>query len=156
MQKIVTFLTFNNQAEEAANFYVSLFKDSKVNQVMRYGEAGPGQKGAVMSASFTLNGQPFMALNGGPSFTFSQGISLFINCDTQEEVDRLWEQLSEGGSKGRCGWLKDRYGVSWQVIPTTLGQLLHQKDAATSRKVMEAMMKMDKIDTKKLKEAAEG
>src|SRR5262245_10214188 len=155
MQKITPFLWFNGQAEEAMTFYVSIFKNSKVGTVSRYGEAGPGPKGAVMSATFQLEGQEFMALNGGPLFTFSPAISFFVNCQTQEEVDELWEKLSAGGEKSRCGWLKDKFGVSWQIIPTALGQMMHDKDPAKAKRVMQAMLQMVKIDIKRLKQAYE-
>src|SRR5713226_4442789 len=128
MQKITPFITYNNQAEEAVNLYVSIFKNSKIVSLNRYGEGGPGPQGSVMSATFQLEGQEFMVLNGGPHFTFTDGISLFVSCKTQAEVDELWEKLSEGGEKGPCGWLKDRFGVSWQIIPTALGELLQDKD----------------------------
>ncbi|HEV8499031.1 MAG TPA: VOC family protein, partial [Gemmatimonadaceae bacterium] len=124
MQKITPFLWFNNNAEEAMNFYVSIFKNSKVGTVSRYGDAGPGPKGTVMSATFQLEGQEFMALNGGPLFSFTPAISLFVNCETQEEVDELWEKLSAGGKKDRCGWLQDKFGLSWQIIPSALRRLL--------------------------------
>ncbi len=153
MQKITTFLTFDNQAEDAVNFYTSIFKDSKILSTTRYGEAGPGPKGSLMTATFQLAGQQFMALNGGPSFRFSQGISLFVNCETQEEIDELWEKLSEDGQKGPCGWLTDKFGVSWQVVPSILGELLHDKDAEKSKRVMNAMLQMKKLDIRKLKEA---
>ena len=156
MQKIVTFLWFDNQAEEAAKFYVSLFGNSKMGAVARYGEAGPGPKGTAMSVQFQLNGQDFYALNGGPIFKFTEAISLFVNCESQGEVDELWEKLSEGGSKSRCGWLKDRYGLSWQIIPTVLGRLLGDKDPVKSQRVMGAMLKMTKIDIKELQQAYEG
>ena len=156
MQKIVPFLWFDTQAEEAAKFYVSLFKNSKMGAVSRYGDAGPGPKGTAMSVSFQLNGQDFYALNGGPLFKFTEAISLYINCETQEEVDDLWEKLSAGGTKSQCGWLKDRYGLSWQVIPTALGKLLGDKDPAKAKRVMEAMLKMTKIEIKKLEQAYEG
>lgn len=156
MQKITPFLWFDGNAEEAMNFYTSIFKNSKIGSVTRYGDAGPGPKGSVMSATFQLEGQEFMALNGGPAFTFSPAISFFVNCETQEEVDAFWEKLSEGGEKLRCGWLKDKYGLSWQIIPTALGKMLHDKDAGKSKRVMEAMLKMDKIDIKRLKQAYDG
>ncbi len=156
MQKITPFLWFNNNAEEAVNFYTSLFKDSKIGSVSRYGDAGPGPKGTVITASFTLNGQEFMALNGGPQFKFTEAISLVINCETQDEVDHFWEKLSEGGEEGRCGWLKDKFGLSWQVVPTILGELMQNPDPAKANRVMEAMMKMDKLDIAGLKQAAEG
>jgi predicted 3-demethylubiquinone-9 3-methyltransferase (glyoxalase superfamily) len=153
MQKITPFLWFDGLAEEAMNFYVSIFKNSKVINVSRYGEGGPGPKGTVMSATFQLEGQQFMALNGGPLFTFTPAISLFVNCETQEEVDELWNKLSADGSEERCGWLKDKYGLSWQIIPTALGRLLGDKDPEKAKRVMMAMLKMDKIDVKKLQEA---
>ena len=155
MQKITPFLWFDSKAEEAANFYVSVFKNSKIVSIMRYGEAGPGPKGSVMSATFQLDGQDFIALNGGPMFTFSPAISFFVHCESQEEVDKLWEKLSEGGEKQRCGWLKDKYGVSWQIIPTVLGQLLQDKDREKSKRVMNAMLQMDKLDITTLKQAYE-
>ncbi len=153
MQKITTFLTFNNQAEEAVNFYTSLFRNSKIGSITRYGEGVPALKGTVMSLAFELNGQGFIALNGGPHFSFSEGISLFVNCETQQEVDDLWEKLSYGGEKGRCGWLKDRFGVSWQIIPVALGKMLQDKDPEKSKQVMQAMMQMSKIDIKTLEQA---
>jgi len=156
MQKIVTFLWFDNQAEEAAKFYVSLFRNSKIGTVTRYGDAGPGPKGTAMSVTFQLNGQEFYALNGGPLFKFTEAISLYVNCETQDEVDDLWEKLSAGGSQSQCGWLKDRYGLSWQVIPTVLGKFLGDKDPAKAKRVMESMLKMTKIDIKKLEQAYEG
>ena len=155
MHKITTFLTFNDQAEEAVNFYVSIFRDSKITSVSRYGEGGPGPAGSAMSVTFLLEGQEFIALNGGPHFTFSEGFSLFVNCETQEEVDELWEKLSAGGEKGQCGWLKDRYGVSWQIIPTALGRLLQDKDPQKSQNVMQAMLQMTKIDIETLRRAYE-
>ena len=155
MQKITTFLTFNNQAEEAVNFYVSIFRNSKIMSMSRYGEGGPGPKGSVMSASFLLEEQEFVALNGGPQFTFADGISLFVNCETQEEVDKLWDKLSAGGEKGPCGWLKDKFGVSWQIIPTALGQMLQDKDPRKSQNVMQAMLQMTKIDIAALRRAYE-
>lgn len=153
MQKITPFLWFNGKAEEAANFYVSIFKNSKIGDVTRCGEAGPGPKGSVMTATFQLDGQEFMALNGGPMFTFTPAISFFVNCATQEEVDALWEKLSEGGEKSRCGWLKDKYGVSWQIIPTVLGEMMCDKDPEKSKRVMQAMLQMDKIDVIRLRQA---
>jgi predicted 3-demethylubiquinone-9 3-methyltransferase (glyoxalase superfamily) len=127
MQKITPFLWFDGNAEEAMNFYTAIFKNSKTVSIMRYGESGPGPKGTVMAATFQLDGQEFTALNGGPMFTFSPAISFFVNCVTQEEVDELWEKLSAGGEKQRCGWLKDKYGVSWQIVPTVLGELLQER-----------------------------
>ncbi len=153
MQKITPFLWFNDNLEEAINFYASIFKNSKIGNVTRYGEAGPGPKGTVMSATFELEGQEFYALNGGPMFKFTEAISFFINCETQQEVDELWEKLSEGGEKSRCGWLKDKYGLSWQVIPTALGKMLGDKDPEKSKRVMQAMMQMSKIDIAALKQA---
>jgi predicted 3-demethylubiquinone-9 3-methyltransferase (glyoxalase superfamily) len=156
MQKITPFLWFDGKAEEAMNFYVSVFKNSKVVRVTRYGEAGPGPKGTVMSATFQLDGQDFFALNGGPQFVFTPAISFFVNCETQQEVDELWQKLSEGGKKERCGWLKDRYGLSWQIIPSVLGKLLQDPDAEKAKRVMQAMLQMDKIDIESLKRAHRG
>jgi predicted 3-demethylubiquinone-9 3-methyltransferase (glyoxalase superfamily) len=156
MQKITPFLWFNDKAEEAMNFYVSIFKNSKVGRVTRYGDAGPGPKGAVMSATFQLEGQEFYALNGGPQFSFTPAISFFVNCEKQEEVDELWEKLSAGGRKDRCGWLQDKYGLSWQIIPSALGQMLQDKDPAKANRVMQAMLQMDKIDIACLKRAYDG
>jgi len=155
MQKITPFLWFDDKAEAAMNFYVSIFKNSTIGSVTRYGEGGPVPKGTVMTAKFQLDGQEFMALNGGPHFKFTEAISLYVNCESQEEVDELWEKLSAGGEKGRCGWLKDKYGLSWQIIPTALGELLQDKDAAKSKRVMMAMMQMDKIEVDTLKRASE-
>ncbi len=155
MQKITPFLWFDGKAEQAANFYVSIFKNSKTTGITRYGEGGPGPKGTVMSVTFQLDGQEFMALNGGPQFTFSEAISFFVNCETQEEIDRLWEKLSEGGAKHRCGWLKDKYGLSWQIVPTALGGMLQGKDGEKSKRVMKALLQMDKLDIKRLKQAYE-
>ncbi|MGH9899176.1 MAG: VOC family protein [Pyrinomonadaceae bacterium] len=155
MQKITPFLWFDNQAEEAMNFYVSIFNNSKIVSVSRYGEAGPGPKGTIMSATFQLDGQEFIALNAGPQFKFTEAISFFVNCETQQEIDMMWEKLSEGGEKGRCGWLKDKYGLSWQVVPPILGEMLQDKDPGRSKRVMEAMLKMDKIEIKSLKQAYE-
>jgi predicted 3-demethylubiquinone-9 3-methyltransferase (glyoxalase superfamily) len=154
--QITPFLWFDGKAEEAMNFYVSIFKNSKVGSVSRYGEGGPGPKGSVMSATFQLLGQEFIALNGGPMFTFSPAISFFVSCETQQEVDELWEKLSAGGEKQRCGWLKDKYGLSWQIIPSILGKLLQDKDAAKSSKAMQAMLQMDKLDIKRLQQAYDG
>ena len=155
MQKITPFLWFDGKAEEAAIFYTSIFKNSKIKNTARYGDAGPGPKGTVMSATFELEGQDFIALNGGPHFTFTPAISFFVSCETQQEVDDLWEKLSLGGEKNNCGWLRDKYGVSWQIIPTALGQMLHDKDAKKSNRVMKAMLQMKKIDIKALKQAYE-
>ena len=154
MQKITPFLWFDDNAEEAMNFYVSIFKNSKVGTVSRYGEAGPGPKGTVMSATFQLEGQEFMALNGGPNFSFTPAISLFVSCETQGEVDDLWAKLTAGGGKAeRCGWLKDKYGLSWQIIPTALGRLLNGTDRAKAQRAMKAMLQMDKIDITVLERA---
>jgi predicted 3-demethylubiquinone-9 3-methyltransferase (glyoxalase superfamily) len=155
-QKIAPFLWFDGKAEQAANFYVSVFRNSKVLSVTRYGEAGPGPKGSVMSAVFQLEGQEFYALNGGPQFKFSPAISMFVNCETQQEVDELWEKLSAGGKTNRCGWLDDKFGLTWQIIPTILGRLLQDKDAAKANRVMKAMMQMAKIDIARLQQAYEG
>ncbi|MGH2607828.1 MAG: VOC family protein [Tepidiformaceae bacterium] len=155
MQKITPFLWFDGNAEEAMQFYVSTFKNSKVVSVSRYGDGGPGPKGTVMSATFQLEGQDFVALNGGPQFSFTPAISLFVSCETQPEVDELWEKLSAGGEQQRCGWLKDKYGLSWQIIPTALGKMLQDKDAGKAKSVMQAMLQMDKIDIARLKQAYE-
>jgi predicted 3-demethylubiquinone-9 3-methyltransferase (glyoxalase superfamily) len=156
MQKIAPFLWFDDQAEEAMNHYVSIFKNSRVVNVTHYGDAGPGPKGTVMTATFQLDGQDFVALNGGPQFKFTEAISLSVNCETQQEVDELWEKLAEGGEKGRCGWLKDKFGLSWQIIPSVLGEMLQDRDAKKARRVMEAMLQMDKIDVRRLQQAYAG
>ncbi len=154
MQKITPFLWFDNRAEEAMNFYTSVFKNSKVGQVLRYGDAGPGPTGSVMTASFTLDGQEFVALNGGPIFKFTEAISFVINCTTQEEVDYYWEKLtSGGGQESMCGWLKDKFGVSWQVVPTALSELLTNKDPEKAKRAMHAMLQMKKIDINVLKKS---
>jgi predicted 3-demethylubiquinone-9 3-methyltransferase (glyoxalase superfamily) len=155
-KKITTFLTFDDQAEEAVSFYTSVFPDSRIVSTLRYGDAGPGPAGQLMTATFELAGQEFMALNGGPSFTFAQGISLFVDCETQEEVDDFWERLSEGGEKGPCGWLQDRYGVSWQIVPRALGELLGDEDPERAERVMNAMLQMTKIEIEGLRAAYEG
>ena len=155
MQKITPYLWFDNQAEEAANFYTSLFKNSKILSASRYGEGGPGPAGSVMTISFQLDGQEFVALNGGPEFKFTEAISLFVNCETQEEVDWLWEKFTEGGEEGPCGWLKDKYGLSWQIIPAGLVTMLSSADAAKSQRAMQAMLAMKKIDLAKIKLAYE-
>jgi len=154
-KKITTFLTYDDRAEEAIDFYTSIFEDSRILSTTRYGEAGPGPKGTLMSASFELAGQEFIALNGGSSFTFGQGISLFVDCETQEEVDELWEKLSDGGEKGPCGWLTDKFGVSWQIIPRALDEMLSDKDAEKSQRVMKAMLQMSKIEIEGLRRAYE-
>ena len=156
MQKITPFLWFDHQAEEAMNFYVSIFKNSKVGSVTRYGEAGPGPKGSVMSATFQLEGQEFFALNGGPHFKFTPAFSLFVDCKTQQEVDELWEKLSAGGSNQQCGWLQDKFGLSWQIIPSALGELMNDPDPVKAGRVMQAMLKMIKIDIEGLKRAHAG
>ena len=153
MSKITPFLTFNDQAEEAVNLYVSLFKNSKILSINRFGEGAPMPAGTVMTVSFVLDGQEFTALNGGPHFTFTDGFSLYVSCETQAEVDELWEKISAGGEKGQCGWLKDKYGVSWQIIPTALGQLLGDKDPHKAQNVMQAMLQMTKIDIAALRRA---
>jgi predicted 3-demethylubiquinone-9 3-methyltransferase (glyoxalase superfamily) len=153
MQKIVPFLWFDGKAEEAMNFYASIFKNSKIGDVTRYGKAGPGPEGTVMSATFELEGQKFYALNGGPQFAFTPAISFFVNCETQQEVDELWEKLSAGGQEQPCGWLQDKFGLSWQIIPTILGKLLGDKDPAKAQRVMQAMLQMKKIDIARLKQA---
>ncbi len=161
MQNITPCLWFDDNAEEAVNFYISVFKNSKILSVARYGEAGAEvsgrPKGSVMTIIFQLEGQEFMALNGGPIFKFNEAISLIVNCKTQEEIDRLWEKLSEGGDKKaqQCGWLKDKYGLSWQIVPTVLGEMLRDKDAEKSERVMKAMLQMKKLDIKTLKRAYE-
>jgi predicted 3-demethylubiquinone-9 3-methyltransferase (glyoxalase superfamily) len=156
MQKITPFLWFDDKAEEAANFYISIFKNSKILNIARYGEAGPGPKGTVMLVAFELEGQPFMALNGGPVYTFSPAISLFVDCETQAEVDELWDKLSAGGSEVQCGWLKDKFGLSWQIIPKTLMELMQDKDPVKSQRVFKAMLQMSKIDVEGLRRAYRG
>jgi len=159
MQKIAPFLWFDNQAEDAANFYVSIFRDSKIGSITRYEEeaakASGRPKGSVMTVAFELAGQEFVALNGGPLFKFTEAISFVVNCETQEEVDHFWEKLSAGGQEVQCGWLKDRFGVSWQVVPTVLGEMLQDKDREKSKRVMAAMLKMKKINIEALKKAYE-
>ena len=155
MQKIIPFLWFDGKAEEAMNFYISIFKNSKIVSVTRYGEEGPGANGTVMTASFLIEGQEFVALNGGPQFTFSQAISFVVNCETQEEVDELWEKLSEDGDKQQCGWLKDKFGVSWQIVPVVLVKMLQDRDPGKSKRVMAAMLQMGKIDIRILQQAYE-
>ncbi len=155
-KKITTFLTYDGQAEEAMNLYTSVIPNSRITSTRYYGEAGPGEAGSLMTGTFELDGQEFMALNGGSSFTFSQGFSLFVSCETQEEVDELWEKLSEGGEPGQCGWLTDKFGVSWQIIPTALGELLGDPDREKANRVMNAMLKMTKIEIAELEQAAAG
>ena len=156
MQKITPFLWFDGQAEQAAKFYTSIFKDSKIKKIARYTKVGPGPEGSVMTVEFALNGRDFVALNGGPNFKFTEAISLVVNCETQAEVDRYWKKLSAGGKKVACGWLKDKYGLFWQITPTMLTQLIADKDSDKVNRVMTAMMKMVKLDIKKLKAAAKG
>ncbi|MGI9012960.1 MAG: VOC family protein [Phycisphaerales bacterium] len=153
MPDITTFLTFNNQAEEAAEFYTAIFPNSKITSITRYPEGGPGPAGSVMTVSFELDGREFVALNGGPQFSFSQGFSISVQCDTQEEVDRYWSRLTEGGEEVACGWLTDKFGVSWQINPKLLMQLLKHPDAEIVKKAMDAMMTMVKIDSETLKRA---
>jgi predicted 3-demethylubiquinone-9 3-methyltransferase (glyoxalase superfamily) len=155
MQKITPFLWFDHEAEEAMNFYVSIFKNSKIISMTRYGEGSSGPAGQVMTGTFQLEGQEFMALNGGPEHKFTEAISFFVDCKTQEEVDDLWNKLTEGGEEGPCGWLKDKFGVSWQIIPTVLGELLGDPDPVKSQRVMQAMLQMKKIDIRALQEAYE-
>ncbi len=155
MQKITPFLWFEDQAESAARFYVTLFKDSGIEDIRHYGAAGPGVPGSVMSVTFQLEGQSFIAFNGGPQFHFTPAISLFVDCLTQAEVDRLWERLSAGGEALQCGWLTDRFGVSWQIIPSQLGELLNDPDPERSGRAMQAMRQMGKIDIAQLKRAQE-
>jgi predicted 3-demethylubiquinone-9 3-methyltransferase (glyoxalase superfamily) len=156
MQKITPFLWFDGKAEEAAKFYTSIFKNSKMGQIRRFGDAGPGPKGSVLAASFEIEGQEFVGLNGGPQFNFTPAISFFVNCETQEEVDEFWDKLSEGGRKNRCGWLQDKFGVSWQIVPTALGKLLGDPDPEKSSRVMKAMLQMEKLEIRGLQEAYEG
>jgi predicted 3-demethylubiquinone-9 3-methyltransferase (glyoxalase superfamily) len=155
MQKITPFLWFDTQAEEAMLFYTSIFKHARPGTIRRYGEAGPGPAGSVMSCSFELEGQTFHALNGGPHFQFTPAISFFVNCETQAEVDALWAQLGDGGQPNRCGWLTDKFGVSWQIVPTVLGEMLQDKDPERARRVMQAMLQMQKLDIAQLKAAYE-
>jgi predicted 3-demethylubiquinone-9 3-methyltransferase (glyoxalase superfamily) len=155
MQKITPFLWFDSQAEEAAKFYTSIFKNSKITTVARYGENTPGPAGSVMAVAFELDGQEFVALNGGPVFSFTPAISFYVHCQTQEEVDMFWNKLSEGGETSMCGWLKDKFGVSWQIVPTVLGELMADKDPVKANRVTQAMLKMTKLDIAKLKQAYE-
>ncbi len=155
-QKITPFFWYDNQAEEAMNFYVSIFKNSRVLGVTRYGKSGPGPEGSVLTAAFELEGQKFTALNGGPRFKFNESVSFVVNCETQEEIDYFWEKLSsDGGQESQCGWLKDKFGLSWQVVPTILPELITSKDPKKSERVMQAIMQMKKLDLAKLKQAAE-
>jgi predicted 3-demethylubiquinone-9 3-methyltransferase (glyoxalase superfamily) len=152
-QKITTFLWFDSNAEEAMNHYVSIFKNSKIVNLTRYGEAGPGPAGKVMVGTFQIEGQEFAALNGGPQFKFTEAISLVVNCESQEEVDDLWAKLSAGGAPGQCGWLKDKFGLSWQIVPRVLVELIQDPDPEKSKRVMQAMMQMTKIDIAGLQRA---
>jgi len=153
MQKITPFLWFNDQAEEAMNFYTSIFKNSKTGEIRRYADGGPAPKGAVMSVSFQIEGQELIAFNGGPHFSFTPAISLFVDCKTQEEVDELWDKLSEGGQPQPCGWVTDKFGLSWQIIPRTLGDMLQDSNARKSKAAMQAMLQMHKIDVQRLEQA---
>jgi predicted 3-demethylubiquinone-9 3-methyltransferase (glyoxalase superfamily) len=156
MQRITPCLWFDNNAEEAMNFYLSIFKNSKFLRVARYGDVGPGPKGSVMTVEFQLDGQEFVGLNGGPRFKFTEAVSFDVNCETQEEVDYYWEKLSEGGEKSRCGWLKDKFGLSWQVVPTVVAELLADKDPEKSNHVMQALLQMDKLEIEPLRRAHAG
>ena len=155
MQKITPFLWYDNNAEEAVSLYISVFKNSKITGITRYGDAGPGPKGSVITIAFQLEGQDFIALNGGPMFKFTEAISLSVDCKTQQEVDELWEKLSAGGQPGQCGWLKDKFGLSWQIVPSALVEMLQDPDAEKSNRVMQAMMQMRKIDIARLRRAYE-
>jgi predicted 3-demethylubiquinone-9 3-methyltransferase (glyoxalase superfamily) len=156
IQKITPFLWFDENAEEAVNFYVSIFKNSRIERIARYGDAGPRPSGTVLTVEFQLEGQSFVALNGGPEFTFTPAISFYVNCETQQEVDELWEKLTAGGEEVECGWLKDRYGVSWQIVPSILPEMMQDKDPEKARRVTEAMFQMKKLDIKTLEEAYAG
>jgi predicted 3-demethylubiquinone-9 3-methyltransferase (glyoxalase superfamily) len=156
MQKIIPNLWFDSQAEEAVKFYISLIENSSIGAIARYGDTGPGPKGSVMTIAFKLAGQDFLALNGGPMYTFSPAISFIINCKTQKEIDRLWEELSRGGEKQVCGWLRDKFGVSWQIVPEVLAEMMKDKDPERTNRVMEALLKMEKIDIKGLEKAYGG
>jgi len=155
MQKILPCLWFDNQAEEAVMFYTTIIKNSKIDKVSYFGDEGPGNKGSVLTMTFQINGQEFMALNGGPEYKFTPAMSLFVNCEDQEEVDYFWEKLSEGGEKGQCGWLTDKYGISWQIVPTILGELMSDTDENKVAKVMHALLQMKKLDIELLKKAYE-
>ena len=156
MQKITPFLWFDNNAEEAVDFYCSIFKNSRVLNISRYGDAVPGPKGTVMTVDFELDGEKLIALNGGPQFKFTEAISLVVTCETQEEIDYFWEKLSAGGAESQCGWLKDKYGLSWQVVPTIIGELISDKDPERSNRVMQEVLKMKKLEIEPLKRAYEG
>jgi len=156
LQRITPFLWFDRDAEDAARFYTSIFENSRIVSLSRYGDAGPGPKGSVMVVVFELAGQRFMALNGGPQFKFTEAVSFLVDCETQRDVDGLWSRLSDGGATGRCGWLKDKFGLSWQIVPTALGRMMADKDPGKSRRVMEAMLQMDKLDIARLQHAYNG
>jgi len=155
-QKLTPFLWFDDQAEEATNFYASIFKDSEILSISRYGEVGPGNPGKVMTTAFRLNGQDFVALNGGPEYTFTPAISFVIDCETQDEVDHYWDNLSEGGQPNRCGWTTDKFGVTWQVVPRILPELLHDEDREKANRVMQAMLQMNKLEIAALQAASAG
>jgi len=155
MPKITPFLWFNDKAEEAANFYTSIFRNSKVRGVTRYSDAGPGPKGSVMTVNFELEGQEFTALNGGPAFTFTEAVSFVVHCDTQQDVDYYWDKLTAGGQESQCGWLKDKYGLSWQIVPKALPRLLQQTDPKKAQRVMQALLQMKKLDIGALERAAQ-
>jgi predicted 3-demethylubiquinone-9 3-methyltransferase (glyoxalase superfamily) len=155
-QKIIPFLWFDTEAEKAMNHYVGIFKNAKILSVTRYGDGGRGPAGAVMTCSFEIEGMRFIALNGGPAFSFTEAISLLVSCESQPEIDELWEKLSAGGEKGRCGWLKDCFGISWQIVPRLLGEMLQDPDREKSGRVMQAMLQMDRIDLARLREAYAG
>ena len=156
MQKITPFLWFNDNAEQAVEFYVSTFANSKILSTSRYGDAGPGPKGSLMVATFQLEGQNFMAINGGPSYRLTPAISLLVNCETQAEVDTLWDKLAAGGAPQQCGWLQDKFGLSWQIIPKQLGKLMGDPDPVKSKRVVNAMLKMHKISVADLQKAYDG
>ena len=157
MPNITPFLWFNDNAEEVMKFYVSVFKNSKIGSITRYSEGTPGKAGTVMTATFSLDGQDFIALNGGPHFKFTEAISFSVNCESQEEVDRLWEILTaDGGEESQCGWLKDKFGLSWQIVPSGMGEIMGGKDPEGSKRAMRAMMQMKKLDIAALKNAYEG
>jgi predicted 3-demethylubiquinone-9 3-methyltransferase (glyoxalase superfamily) len=156
IKKISTCLWFNGQAEEAAEFYTGIFKHSKIGTVTRYGDVGPGPKGTVMTVTFELDGHEFMALNGGPEFTFNEAVSFIVHCDTQQDIDDYWEQLSAGGQTVQCGWLKDQFGISWQIVPTRLSELMRDADGEKTNRIMKAILEMVKLDITRLEQAAQG
>ncbi|HLJ91831.1 MAG TPA: VOC family protein [Gemmataceae bacterium] len=155
MQKITPCLWFDGNAEEAARFYSAIFQNAQINKIARYGEGGPRPKGSALAVEFQLDGQEFLALNGGPQFTFTEAISFIVNCETQEEVDRMWAKLSEGGEEVQCGWVKDKYGISWQIVPTILGKMMADPDPARAARVLQAMMQMKKLNINELRKAYE-